>query len=141
MYFEEVFRIHVAVDGALIVSLTDSDGRNVTMIPFGGVAEGNYFNGRILPGGVDTQISGIGGSDRALSAKYMLEGADIEGNNCRIFVNNTGCFSQIQDTPMFRTNPTIITDSPALQFLHDAFLVSEGVSTDIGVDIIIYRCK
>jgi len=141
MNFEEVLRIHVAVDGAAIVSLTDSDGRNVTMIPFGGVAEGKYFNGRIMPGGVDTQVSGIGGGDRVLSAKYMLEGKDIEGNNCRIFIDNTGRFSQIPNTPMFRTNPIIITDSRALRFLQDDFLVSEGVSTDIGVDIVIRRCR
>jgi len=138
MNFEEVLRIRVAVDGAAIVSLTDGGGRNVTMIPFGGVAEGKYFSGKILPGGVDTQIGGTGG-DRILSAKYMLAGTDADGNSCKVFIDNTGRFSQTPGEPMFRTNPVIITDSPSLRFLQDSFLVSEGVSTDIGVDIIIYR--
>jgi len=141
MSFEEVLRINVAVDGKAIVSLTDGDGRNVTMIPFGGVAEGKYFNGKILPGGIDIQTTQISGKDRVLSAKYMLEGTDIDGNNCKIFVDNTGRFSQIPGEPMFRTNPKIITDSPSLRFLQDSFLMSEGAATDIGVDIIIYRLK
>jgi len=141
MNFEEVLRINVAVDGEGIISLTDGGGRNVTMIPFGGAAKGKYFNGKILPGGIDIQTTQVNGSGRVLSAKYMLEGTDIDGNNCKIFIDNTGRFSQIPGEPMFRTNPKIITDSPALRFLQDSFLVSEGTATDIGVDIIICRLK
>ena len=40
---------------------------------------------------------------------------------------------------LFRTYPKIITDSKALEFLNYDLLVGEGIGTESGVDIKIYR--
>ena len=67
-----MLRINVIVDE---VNDLKSD-RNVCMITFHGDAESEYFKGKILPGGVDTQRSVEGGM--LLSARYMLEGIDMK---------------------------------------------------------------
>ena len=68
---KKMLRINVIVDE---VNDLKSD-RNVCMITFHGDAESEYFKGKILPGGVDTQRSVEGGM--LLSARYMLEGIDM----------------------------------------------------------------
>ena len=79
-----LLEIRVACGEALSVK-----GRqmSVVMIPFTGVSEGPYFFGKTLGTGVDTQKIGKDGSF-LLSARYMLEGEDCEGNACRIFIEN-----------------------------------------------------
>lgn len=64
-------------------------GRSTTvvMIPFTGTTDGTYFKGKTVGTGVDTQKIGTDGSF-LLSARYMLEGTDAEGNACRIFIEN-----------------------------------------------------
>ena len=46
----------------------------VVMIPFSCEAEGDYFTGKSLANGVDTQIAKADGF--SLSARYMLEGCE-----------------------------------------------------------------
>ena len=101
------------------------------MIHFDGNATGEYFNGIILPGGVDTQKE-IKGSARALSARYILEGKDFKGNACKIFVENNGSFDENGNIV---THPTILTDSIDLAFLETADIT--GTISDIpgGVQI------
>lgn len=67
------------------------EGKNkkIVMIPFGGEASGEYFNGKVIGTGVDTQKIDPDGKIM-LSARYMLEGTDAAGNACRIFVENQG---------------------------------------------------
>lgn len=60
----------------------------VVMVPFGGKAFGPYFSGDIIGTGVDSQRITRGGAQ--LSARYMLEGEDCEGEKCRIFIENSG---------------------------------------------------
>jgi hypothetical protein len=59
------------------------------MILFHGDADCDNFHGKVLPGGVDTQVQ-YQGEKRSLSARYILEGTDIDGCSCRIFVENEG---------------------------------------------------
>lgn len=87
-------------------------------ILFDGYAEGEYFNGKILPGGVDTQIEYTDGSG-ILSARYLLEGMDSSGKECRMYIENTGHFHE--DI----TEPVIYTDSQVLEFLNGCKLVGE----------------
>lgn len=138
MKFEEVLTVHVKILKA--IQLQNSDGDTVVMITFTGEATGKYFNGVILDGGVDTQIIGKYGDRHTLSARYMLQGSDETGQSCEIYIENNGNFNKgLPDGVLFRTTPKIITNSKSLSFLNSDILIGEGYSTEIGVDIKIYR--
>ncbi len=87
------------------------------MITFDGTASGPFFNGRILPGGVDTQKE-FYGEPRSLSARYILEGTDDKGEKCAVFVENNGAMGE----DGIRTVPRILTDSASLRWLETAQL-------------------
>ena len=104
---------------------------SICMIPFTGEAEGSYFNGKVLGEGVDTQK--IYNKDNVqLSARYMLEGEDLKGNKCNVFIENNG-------TSLDNCIPKIVTDSPDLQFLEEANLVANVIPNEHGVDVKIYN--
>ncbi len=107
---KEVLTVDVNITGATEVK---GDNAEVCMISFDGSATGPYFNGKILPGGIDTQkeFKGLG---RQLSARYVLEGVDYKGNSCKIFIENNGRFDENGN---IITEPLIITDSEELEFL------------------------
>lgn len=112
---EEIFKVHVVLDEVISV-----DGRNAqaTMILFHGTFSGPCGEGRILPGGVDTQIQ-KNGEIRTLSARYILEGTDEAGKTYRLFVENNGICPP--DQPIV-TTPVIYTDYEPLQWLEEAEL-------------------
>lgn len=120
----------------------DSDGRSqlestagtIVMIPFSGTVKGEIFNGKILAGSVDTQVIDVNGV-KHMSARYMLEGEDHVGKNCRIFVENDAHFHK--DTPKpFHTIPTFYTDSKILApYLHARKFRGEGHSGEHGLVI------
>ena len=87
------------------------------MIAFTGDAEGPYFQGKILPHGVDTQKV-MKGKSLQLSARYMLEGVDANGTPCRLFIENNG----EETSDGLRTSPRIYTDSEALSWLEETCL-------------------
>jgi hypothetical protein len=137
MKFEEVLTVNVKVESAFDVK--NENGDSAVMILFSGDVTGKYFEGKVLPGGVDTQIIGKSGSRHTLSARYILEGKDHTGENCRIFIENNGNFGNTPEGIMFRTYPKIITDSKALEFLNGDLLVGEGYPAENGVTIKIFR--
>lgn len=98
---------------------------DICMLSFTGEARGKYFNGRVIGTGVDTQRISKDGH-MILSARYMLEGTDINGKECRCFIENNGDF----DSGFI---PEIITDSPALSELEGAGLKAEIVTKENGV--------
>lgn len=104
------------------------------MILFGGYADCENFKGKILPGGVDTQTEWQGAA-RTLSARYILEGVDREGQSCRIFVENTGV---LQEEGITRTMPRILTDSTALAYLEQEKLCGTITPAEKGVTIHIF---
>lgn len=105
-------------------------GRKIVMIPFGGEAYGEYFNGKVIGTGVDTQKIDREGKV-FLSARYMLEGTDAAGNACRIFVENQG-------NPDTGLTPAIVTDSPLLAGWETADLYStaEGIPGGVMIRIL-----
>lgn len=137
MNIEEVLTIHVKIESA--VDLKNDDGDSVVMIYFTGNAQSRYFEGRILPGGIDTQIIGKSGHRHTLSARYMLEGKDFTGEACKIFIENNGNIHKNPEGVLFRTYPRLITDSKALDFLNHDLLVGEGYPAEGGVKIILFR--
>lgn len=108
------------------------EGRNskVVMIPFSCEAEGDYFNGKSIADGVDTQITTSDGF--SLSARYMLEGTDRCGKRCRLFIENNG-------TSLDNCVPKIFTDSDDLAFLETADLTAGVECTENGVIVRIYK--
>lgn len=104
---------------------------DICMLPFTGTADGPYFTGVILGEGVDTQTIHHGGKV-LFSARYMLEGTDVAGNKCRIYINNNG-------ESLDKCIPTIVTDSEALQFLAESELAAVVTPNDVGVEVNIYK--
>lgn len=98
---------------------------DICMLSFTGEAKGRYFNGKVIGSGVDTQYISKSGQ-MILSARYMLEGRDIDGNECRCFIANNGSFDD-------GFIPEIVTDSPALSKFEGAELKAEIVSKENGV--------
>ncbi len=137
MNFEQILTVNVKIESA--IDLKNDKGDSVVMISFTGSAEGKYFEGQVLPGGIDTQVIGKSGDRHSLSARYMLEGKDFKGESCKIFIENNGEFDKNLQGPMFRTYPKIITNSKALDFLNHDLLVGEGFPAEGGVKIVIYR--
>jgi hypothetical protein len=137
MHDKLIFEVAVKIDPTQISQLKGSAGE-VLMIPFGGMVEGEFFNGQVLPGGVDTQIVDQNGV-RHMSARYMLEGVDKNGEKCRIYIDNNGWFSGELVMP-FKTIPTFFTDSKTLAtYLHSNKFRAEGHPRQGGVTIKIFE--
>lgn len=94
------------------INKVESEEYSAVMIMFNGRCEGSYFQGEILNGGVDTQIIQKDGTG-TLSARYIIEGTDFEGNACRLFIENNGV---IKESGIV-TKPKILTDSPVLKWM------------------------
>lgn len=118
-----IFEVHVEIDEKDVSYLKGPAGE-VVMIPFSGTVKGTLFNGKVMPGGVDTQTVNQNGV-RHMSARYMLEGIDNAGELCHIYIDNNGWF-EIESQP-FKTIPTFYTDSKKLaQYLHRNTFRGEG---------------
>lgn len=127
---QEVITVFVRVDQSFAVK-----GRTggATMLLFSGYAEGENFKGRILPGAVDCQKTN---ADKfTLSARYILEGEDREGKNCKIFIENNGASDE---KGVIHTEPLIYTDSDSLKWLETVPLTGH-ISEKDGM-IIIHIC-
>jgi hypothetical protein len=132
-----IFEILVDIDPAQVSPLKGPAGE-VVMIPFSGAVKGEIFNGRVLPGGVDTQTVDQNGV-RHMSARYMLEGVDKAGEKCRIYIDNNGWFTGEMAMP-FKTIPTFFTDSKTLAtYLHSNKFRTEGHPRQGGVTIKVFE--
>ena len=123
----KIVTINVNITGMQRVSTSE---KTVTQVIFDGSAEGEYFNGTILPGGVDTQINVP--EKGTLSARYMLEGKDNSGDNCKMYISNDA----IKNCNI--TTPQIFTDSENLRWLNEAELRGELTIVENGVQIEIF---
>lgn len=110
-------------------TMLEGQNSRVVMIPFSGKAEGDYFTGKTIENGIDTQITSSDGF--SLSARYMLEGTDRSGKNCRLFIENNG-------TSLDNCVPRIYTDSKELAFLENAKLKAAVECVEGGVVVRIY---
>lgn len=107
----------------------ETDSTKIIMIPFDGEAGGEYFHGKTVGKSVDTQI--VRGENFSLSARYMLEGTDFNGEKCKVFIENNG-------VSMDKCVPTIYTDSKVLSFLENTKLSSVVKGVENGVIVKIY---
>ncbi|MCR4675030.1 MAG: DUF3237 family protein [Lachnospiraceae bacterium] len=126
---QPVLVIDVELDDAFEVK---GHSGNASMLLFHGNCNCDNFKGKILPGGVDTQKQ-ASGEEKLLSARYILEGKDKSGKDCRIFVENNSIPHSKQ------TKPMIYTDSEELQWLETADLYGEIGGKKGGVIISIFE--
>ena len=125
---QEILTVNVSIDSATEVN---GGRQSVCMVAFSGTADGPYFHGKILPGGVDTQMRAAG-QPMTLSARYILEGTDDQSLPCHIFIENNGTESPDH---VLRTRPAIVTDSASLAWMEQADLHGTVESTEGGVII------
>ena len=125
---QEILRVNVSLDDVMEVK---GAARTACMVVFSGTAEGPYFQGKILPHGVDTQMR-TDGHPMRLSARYILEGMDDQGRPCRHFIENNGAE---EPDHVIRTRPVIVTDSPSLAWMEHTDLQGTVEGTDGGVII------
>lgn len=129
--------IHVQIDRSNCPEMIMPDGR-VKIIPFTGRVDGPLFQGRIMPGAADVQVTNPAGV-RHMCAQYLMEGQDETGAPCHIFVENHGYFERDHRPKPFEAWPTFRTDSPALRpYLQGMHFRAEGFSNETGVDIRIF---
>lgn len=135
-----ILEILVETDPSGSVELEGEIGR-VKMIPFKGRVTGPIFTGVVEPCGVDTQITNQN-EVRHMSARYMLTGKDKAGEDCHIYIENNGWFTDGARPKPFKTVPTFITDSKVLApFLHRNQFIGEGMRDESGLWIRFYELK
>lgn len=105
--------------------------QDICMLSFTGEVIGRYFNGKVIGTGVDTQNISKDGR-MLLSARYILEGTDIDGKDCRCFIENNGSFDD-------GFIPEIVTDSPALSEFEGVTLKAEIKTKENGVIVSIFK--
>ena len=138
MQLEEIMVVHVTVNGNEVNAFQGEAG-GVVMIPFDATIDGKYFNGTVLPGGIDTQVIGPNGRPHTLSARYMAKGTDYTGEECFVYIENNGVICNDVEGGYMRTTPTFVTNSKALDFLNKQLFVGKGEPDGMGVKITLYR--
>lgn len=132
-----IMTIHVVIDRSNCPEMNMPDGK-VKIIPFTGTVDGNLFQGTVMPGAADVQITNPAGV-RHMCAQYMLEGVDVTGTKCHIFIENHGYFERDHRPSPFEAWPTMRTDSPTLRrYLQGLHFRAEGHRNEQGVDIKIF---
>lgn len=126
---KEVLVINVNVEKA---EGLDGQRGSVCMLHFSGDASGSGFNGKVIQGGIDTQVE-MKGEKRTLSARYILEGTDADGNDARIYIENNGAFEFNEEGNMI-TKPFLLTNSKSLAWLEDCNLTG---AAQLGEKVVI----
>lgn len=114
----EILKVHVNVTDMIEVTGAQS---TVRQLFFDGYADGDFFQGTIMKGGIDTQISDKNGTT-VLSARYFIEGKDCDNQSCKLFIEN---YAEAKDGEKMVTKPKIYTDSKALAYWESAALQGE----------------
>lgn len=136
---EPIMKIKIEGNGDSVDFTCENGG--ILMIPFKGSVDCDLFKGIVLPFGVDTQVINAAGV-RHMSARYMLEGKDADGQDCHIYIENNGWFDDATKSMPFHTVPTFYTDSKRLApYLHRNRFVGEGVDGEDGLWIYFYEIE
>lgn len=129
---EEIFSIEIKVDNPIVVGQDDIVGRRQLIPIISGEVSGKDFNGKVLPGGIDSQIIRPDGKCE-LSARYAIQLDD----GTSIYIENNGIrtvpVEYVEDVKngkfvdpsvyYFRTVPTFETYNPKYKWLMDYIFV------------------
>jgi len=108
----------------------ECDGVKYVQVLFDGEVKGPAFNGKILPGGVDTQTINSDGKG-TLSARYIVSGTDESGTPCNMYIDNRGAIGEDM------TYPKCYCDSERLRYLKDTELIGRKVNDEEGFRIVV----
>lgn len=111
-FTKELFTFTIGIGAS--DNVPGADGASASMINFTCSSNSDTFKGSGLANFVDTRMQ-FKGQVQTLSARYIMEGTDDEGNECKIYVENNG----IDDNGMV-TEPVIITDNPKWAYIETA---------------------
>ena len=146
------FSLNLTVGAPTIVSRTPEFGKRQLIPILSGTLSG-AIRGRVLPGGVDSQIIDAHGLCR-LSARYAIETEDgdsfyIENNGlrripadwrARLFEDDLSFFSEIPPGEIyFRTTPQFEIYSDRLRWLTESLFIASGTRRPAGLDIDFYQ--
>lgn len=111
-YSRELFTFTIGIGASDEVK--GADGVTSSMINFTCTSDCDAFKGRGVSNFVDTRMQ-FPGQVQTLSARYIMEGTDEDGKECKIYVENNGI-----DNNGMVTEPIIITDNPKWAFVETA---------------------
>lgn len=145
---EEVFRVEVAVDKPIVVGQDDIVGRRQLIPILSGKVKGKGFSGKVLPGGVDSQIIRPDGKCE-LSARYAIQLED----GATIYIENNGIRTvpeqYVEDVKggkfvdpklyYFRTVPTFETYSEKYKWMMNSIFVCYATRLPENVLIKFYK--
>lgn len=146
------FRIDIQVDKPVIVSNDPVHGKRQLIPIHSGTVSGD-IEGKVLPGGIDSQIIAADGLC-SLSARYAIETTEgdtfyIENNGIRrvpeafrerLFGDDMSFFNEIpEDEIYFKAIPTFEVYSENLDWLRQNLFVCSAKRTESGVFLDMYR--
>lgn len=123
-YDKEIFKFKIDIGDTSSDNVEGKTGKG-SMIHFRGSAVGDSFTGTIVSDCSDTRKQ-FNGQTQTLSARYIIEGKDSNGNACRVFVENNG----IDENGVMTTEPIIISDNPDFAWIETAPL--HGTTSSSG---------
>ena len=147
---EEIFSISITVDKPIVVGQDDIVGRRQLIPILSGEVTGNGFGGKVLPGGIDSQVIRPDGKCE-LSARYAIALDD----GATIYIENNGIRTvpaeYVQDVVngkfvdpsvyYFRTVPTFETYNPKYKWMMNYIFVCYATRLPENVLLKFYRVK
>lgn len=117
---KHVFTIEAVISAPLEIGKTPT-GKRLSIPIRGGTFYGQKLNGKVLPGGADSQLITCDGTVK-LDARYMIQTDD----GILIKVNNTGILVPATDNKelYFRTTPTFDAPEGKYQWLNEAIFIT-----------------
>ncbi|OUM63560.1 hypothetical protein PIROE2DRAFT_9839 [Piromyces sp. E2] len=117
-YNKKVLTVDVIPGGLGFDGFQGVEGTGVAKLGFNCFANTTTFQGEGVDYFVDTRYI-FSGQPQSLSARYIMEGVDDEGNKMKIYVQNDG-LDDNGDNQNVRTEPLIITDNPKWAWIETA---------------------
>ncbi len=148
------FRIEIQVSQPIVISDNKQLGKRQLIPIVSGIVSGD-IQGKVLPGGIDSQIIDQDGLCR-LSARYAIETQQgdtfyIENNGIRripeiwrekLFSDDMSFFNQIPAEDIyFKTVPTFEIYSQSLKWLTESLFICSAQRSENGVYLDMYRVK
>ena len=145
---EEIFNILIVVDNPILVGQDDIVGRRQLIPILSGEVTGPGFKGKVLPGGIDSQVIRPDGKCE-LSARYAIELDD----GATIYIENNGIrtvpLKYIEDVKKgkfvdpsvyyFRTIPTFETYNEKYKWMMNTIFICYATRLPSNVLLTFYK--
>ncbi|OUM66883.1 hypothetical protein PIROE2DRAFT_5742 [Piromyces sp. E2] len=112
-YDKKLFTFDIGIGSQ--VDVIGPDNALAVMIEFTCTSPAENFKATGLDTFVDTRMQ-FKGQIQTLSARYILQGKDDEGRDCKVYIENNG----VDDFTNMITEPFIVTDNPKWAWIESA---------------------